>query len=69
MSTFKAPGAGVGPVLLRIFRILAVASRGAADVVLLADAARMQRPEIGKLAIDFGDTGLDIRLNHADSFI
>ena len=48
----------VGPMLLRILRILAVASRRAADVVLLADAARVHRSELGKLAFDLGRYGV-----------
>ncbi len=69
-AAFAAPPIAelvIGPMLLRILRILAVASRRAADVILLADASRMQRSEIGKLAFDFCNTVLNIGMYQADS--
>lgn len=50
----------VRAMLLGILRVFAVASRCAADVVLLADAARVQRPEFGKLTLDLGDTVFEV---------
>ena len=56
-------------MLLRIHRILAMASRCTADVVLLADAPRLHRSQFGKLAFDFSNSALDIGMWPADSFI
>ncbi len=57
----------VRPMLLWIRRILAAASRRSTDIVLLADAAGVQRSELEKRALDLGYTFLRIVLYHADS--
>jgi hypothetical protein len=50
----------VGTVLPGVLLILAVAPRGAADVVLFADTARVQGPELGKFAFDLGNTVFEV---------
>lgn len=56
-------------MLSRIFRILAPAIGGAADIELLADAPGVHRPQPRKLDLDPGDPSLYILQAHADSLV
>jgi hypothetical protein len=53
-------------VPLRVFRILAAASRITANVVLLTKAAWVHRPQIGQLLSNCFDLILDLFWVHAD---
>ncbi|MDP7497702.1 MAG: hypothetical protein QGI77_14780 [Roseibacillus sp.] len=59
----------IRPVLLRVLRLLARAAGGPADVVLFAQAARMQTPQLAQLLLDRFNPPVDLFLIYADSLL
>jgi hypothetical protein len=59
----------VGPVFAGILGVFAAAAGCAANVVLLADTAGMERPQIEELMLQLCDVSLDLHRSHAGSYI
>ena len=71
-GTLPSPGVAelmVWTMLLGILRVLASAARRAANIVLLADVARVHRTQLQKLGLDLFNSLLDVFQVHADSLL